>query len=78
MHSDDHWRHLKTQPQEWADAVAFDHAIRNGHPSDGHRAPLFGRAYLHSSLVPLDAVDFGGSDDRSDLFGEDCQGMCGV
>src|SRR5437667_1158135 len=57
-HRDDFWHRLKTtSPAEWADAVAFDHAIRHGSAranADGH--PLRGTYYLHASRVPLDQV----------------------
>jgi len=56
FHDDGFWVDLKTNhPAEWADAVAFDHAIRHGSAratADGH--PLRGTYYLHSSRVPLD------------------------
>ncbi|EHR48917.1 hypothetical protein SacmaDRAFT_0617 [Saccharomonospora marina XMU15] len=51
-HGNRQWRHMRDhQPDEWADAVAFDHAIRKG----GARGlPLNGQAFLHRSRVPLD------------------------
>ncbi len=56
FHDDAFWLDLKTNhPVEWADAVAFDHAIRHGSAranADGH--PLRGTFYLHASRVPLD------------------------
>ncbi|MFF0622954.1 hypothetical protein [Streptomyces sp. NPDC004296] len=56
FHSNAQWRHMRDhQPDEWADAVAFDHAIRhsNARGRDGG-SPLLGQAYLHRSCVPLD------------------------
>ena len=52
FHGNQQWRDLRDQrPDEWADAVAFDRAIRKG----GARGlPLNGEAYLHRSRVPLD------------------------
>ncbi len=56
FHDDGFWWDLRTNhPVEWADAVAFDHAIRHGSAkanADGH--PLRGTFYLHASRVPLD------------------------
>ncbi len=56
FHDDGFWVDLKANsPAEWADAVAFDHAIRYGSArasADGH--PLRGTYYLHPSRVPLD------------------------
>jgi len=90
-HSDQQWRALRDgSPEEWADAVAFDRAIRHGHPAAIHKAALRGKAFLHQSLRPLDQADlapptgvgrpWGGdaSADEADGFGNDCQGVCGV
>lgn len=52
FHGNRQWRKLRdSRPDEWADAVEFDRAIRKG----GARGlPLNGEAFLHSSRVPLD------------------------
>lgn len=52
FHGNRTWRELRDhRPDEWAQAIAFDHAIRHG----GARAtPLQGTAYLHAARVPLD------------------------
>lgn len=52
FHGNEFWRDLRdNHPEEWADAVAFDKAIRKG----GVRSlPLTGEAFLHASRVPLD------------------------
>lgn len=51
FHGNRQWRELRdNNPDEWADAVAFDAAIRKG----GARGlPLNGEAFLHRSRVPL-------------------------
>jgi hypothetical protein len=51
-HGNRQWRELRDHyPDEWADAVDFDAAIRRG----GARGlPLDGQAFLHRSRVPLD------------------------
>jgi hypothetical protein len=76
------WRHLRdTAPEEWADAVAFDRAIRHGHPNP-HGRPLLGRAFLHRSLVPLDRANLdpprSHTVEPNDGFGNECEGMCGT
>ena len=50
-HGNAMWRDLRdNRPNEWADAVAFDKAIRKG----GSRGtPLSGEAFLHASRLPL-------------------------
>ena len=56
FHRDDFWHRLKTDsPAEWAQAVAFDHAIRHGSArANAQGQPLRGAFYLHHSRVPLD------------------------
>jgi hypothetical protein len=51
FHGDAQWRDLRdNHPDEWADAVEFDKAIRKG----GARGlPLNGEAFLHQSRLPL-------------------------
>jgi hypothetical protein len=57
-HDDGFWLRLKeNSPAEWADAVAFDKAIRHGPAranADGH--PLRGQFFLHHQRIPLDEV----------------------
>jgi hypothetical protein len=72
FHSDAQWRALT--PEEFADAVEVDRAIRN--PGRGMRAQQF----MHHSLKPLDQVDFSTAEERGQLnmFLNECEGMCGV
>lgn len=74
-HDNAYWRDLKENfPEEFAVAVAYDKRIRNSTRA-GERLP----AFLHRSLKPLDEVDV--SDpykDQGELFGNECEGMCGV
>lgn len=67
------WREIKADPEAWAEAVEFDERIR-AHPG------LQSRAYLHRSLKPLPMIDLTTAADRGqlDMFGEECEGMCGV
>lgn len=77
FHSDAMWRDLRDNaPDEWADAVAVDKAIRTGGNLRGIRAQQF----MHRSLKPLDEVDLStwAEKGQPDLFGEECEGMCGV
>ncbi len=73
-HGDAYWRDIRDHhPTEWADAVEFDAGMRHFH--DG-----YARAYLHRQRVPLVEVDLRTARDRGqlDLFGEECEGVCGV
>jgi hypothetical protein len=74
FHSDHEWREMRDRrPDEWADAVDFDARIRK---AGGMR----GDAYLHRSLRPLAEVDLRTAQEvgQTDLFGDECEGMCGV
>jgi hypothetical protein len=74
--SDRRWMDRKqNEPGEWADAVEADRALRVG---DG--GGMRGVEFMHSQRVPLDEVDFSRVDpDRQpDLFGNECEGMCGT
>lgn len=78
-HSDAEWRRIRdTDPQGWANAVDFDAQIRNN-PTIAARM-FNGRAYLHRQRVPLPMVDLTTDEERGQLsmFGNDCEGMCGV
>lgn len=75
FHSDAGWRRLRDdEPDAWADAVAVDHAIRTGFRR------LRGTVYLHRSAVPLEDVDLsdGADPGQLDLWGNECEGLCGV
>ena len=50
------WRQIRDRhPEEWADAVEFDHAIRSGSArATAQEQKLHGRMYLHRSRLPLD------------------------
>jgi hypothetical protein len=76
FHSDRHWRAMKDNaPEEWADAVAVDKAIRLGNPRG-----MRGVEYMHSSRKPLDEVDLRTDAEagQPDLFNNECEGICGV
>lgn len=73
--SDHEWRQLRDEaPDEWQDAVDFDNQIRQ------HRRGLGGDLYLHPTLVPLATADLTTPEDhgQGNLFGNECEGMCGV
>jgi uncharacterized protein YbdZ (MbtH family) len=71
FHSNEQWRALT--PEEFADAVEVDRAIRN---QSGFR----GEQYMHRSLKPLEEVDFRTAEEMGQLnmFLNECEGMCGV
>ena len=68
------WRERKQQNGiDWHRAVAFDAAIRAGYVG------MPGTAYVHRQRVALAEVDLSSvHDGQLDLFGNECEGMCGV
>lgn len=78
-HNDAYWRRLREEsPEEWNDAVAVDHAIRDSGTT--FNATVKGEQYMHPSLVPLDQVDLSTLEDEGqlNLFNNECEGLCGV
>jgi hypothetical protein len=71
-HSNGYWLDMKRRhPNEWAAACFFDAKIR-----DMSKAGVRGDVYLHRSMVPLANVDL--NESQGELFGNECEGMCGV
>jgi hypothetical protein len=58
----------------WASAVEVDRAIRTG------ILDVRGDVFLHRSAVPLDEADRSTPEDAGqlDLWGNECEGLCGV
>jgi hypothetical protein len=76
-HDDGLWRDMKrTDPESWSDAVKIDQIIAKGIPAAGANFPL----YLHKSGQRLEEVDLRNAEDAGQLsmFGNECEGMCGV
>jgi len=81
FHGDDQWRDLRSRPAEWADAVAFDKAVRTPEAQRSKtQAFMDNPVYLHRSLRPLDQVDLSTEEDHGqlNLFVNECEGLCGV
>ena len=67
--SDRQWAEMRSDdPESFTRAVAVERAILDLKPGN----------YLHSSCAPLDAADFDADRDQLELFGNECEGMCGV
>jgi len=75
--SQDEWKHLKTMPMEWADAVEFDNFLRT---NERLVKRFNGQAFLHSSNKPLEEVDLRTNQEQGifSLFDMECEGMCGI
>jgi hypothetical protein len=77
-HSDKEWRRLKSEePKEFKRAVEFEKELQAVKRVSDRRG---GVPFLHRSMKPLSDVDFSTEEERGQisLFGNECEGMCGV
>lgn len=77
-HGDNEWRRLKLEePLEFAKAVKFEAEVQRAKAQSNNFRTV---PYLHRQLVPLDQVDFSTDEDHGQqvMFGNECEGMCGV
>jgi len=78
FHNDDDWKTMKEHdPVSFAQAVQFERDYNKALI----QAPKMRGAevFLHNSRVPLDKVDFTDSGpNQLNLFGNECEGVCGV
>lgn len=75
-HSDKEWLRLKSdEPEAFAAAVSYEARLQ---ASVSQICRLDGVPYLHPSRVPLASVDFNPTSTEPSLFGNECEGMCGV
>lgn len=68
------------QPAEWQRLIRFDRKIRELQGAVDNGAKITGTLYVHRSCKPIDVVDLRTAADAGQmaLFGEECEGMCGV
>lgn len=74
FHDDAMWRDQRDHdPDEWRRSIETDRAIRN-------QPGMRGQQFMHSQRIPLDEVDLSTPTEwgQRDLFGNECEGMCGV
>ena len=73
-HSNQEWLDLTSE--ELVLAVDFEKNLQSAHAEAGMPSIPF----LHRSMVPLAKVDFSTDEDRGQqvMFGNECEGMCGV
>jgi hypothetical protein len=80
FHGDATWRDMRdNRPDEFAQAVAADRAIRESDLREGV-AKVRAEQFMHRSMVPLDEVDLRTDAEagQPDLFDHECEGYCGV
>lgn len=78
FHSNKEWRRLKEEePEAFAEAVRVEKELqRTKSETDNIRSV----PWLHKSCVPLEEVDLSTEMDSGqlDMFGNECEGLCGV
>jgi hypothetical protein len=78
FHSTAEWRRIKRTPEDWAEAVAVDEAVRNVKPPNS--------MFVHPSRKPLELVDLRTEVekgqislwDKGNSWDNECSGICGV
>lgn len=68
------------QQDEWQKLVWLDEEMRRLQGSVINGAKITGTLYIHRDCKPLSEIDLRNAADfgQQDLFGEECEGMCGV
>jgi hypothetical protein len=71
-HDTKEWQRIKATPEDWAEAVAVDNAIRKARPPYD--------LYVHPSRNPLEDIDLRTLEEMGQmrLWDEECSGICGV
>ena len=68
------------RPTDWRRLVEFDASMREAQKATGNGAKITGTLYVHRSCKPIAEVDLSTDLDRGqgELFGNECEGMCGL
>jgi hypothetical protein len=77
FHSDDEWLRVKQNKEEWEAVINFEEELQK---TASKCELLKGVPYLHSSCKPISEINFVKKKGykQLELFGNECEGMCGV
>jgi len=76
-HSNREWSNLKKNwPEEFQKAAEIEHRLQKLYTQA--EVTTADNIYLHDSLFSLDEIDFNETQGQLNLFGNECEGMCGV
>jgi hypothetical protein len=79
FHSDEMWLEIQKNAEEWEIVVQFERQLQK---AAKEATALRGTPYLHKTCVPIDQVIFKPKENRErpqvDMFGNECEGLCGV
>ena len=77
FHNDREWIHLRDDtPKEFQKAVEFEEQANKIAEQETSKRRV--KVFLHSSRKPLSEVRFNHDKNQPSLFGNECEGMCGV
>ena len=78
FHSNEEWRSVKENAQEWESACQFDESIRKDKRI--RKGSLTQFLYVHRSGKPLREVDLRSDEEKGQgsLWDNECEGMCGM
>lgn len=78
FHSNKEWRRLKEhEPEAFAEAVRVEKELQRTKAETDNMRSI---PWLHRSCIPLENVDLSTEEDAGqlDMFGNECEGLCGV
>jgi len=77
FHSNEEWRSVKENAEEWEEACKFDESIRTDKRID---KKLNSFLYVHKSGKPLREADIRSDEEKGQgtLWDNECEGMCGM
>ena len=81
-HSNQEWRMIKENKEEWDEVVKIDKMIRDQEKFKKNKKEDYhlDKIYLHRDCKPIDEVDLREKDDQTGQYSllDECEGMCGV
>jgi hypothetical protein len=76
FHSDEEWRKLTADELRFS--AEFERKFQAVHANPSVDNRLNGVPFLHRSCKPIDQVEFSNHEKGQSLWGNECEGMCGV
>ena len=79
-HSNEEWRLIKENKEEWNEVVKLDKSIREQEKyKDSQSGSVKDQLYLHRDCKPIDEVDLRTDEEKGQYsLLDECEGMCGI
>jgi len=81
-HSNEEWRMIKENKEEWDEVVKIDKMIRDQEKFKKNKKENYelDKIYLHRDCKPIDEVDLREKDEQTGQYSllDECEGMCGI